>query len=75
MNAVDRSDQVLNINSVSRECYRWRKTLFFHLIDMAIVNGFILFREYRGRFPDDEEVQRPRNYTLGEFRAEIARDF
>ena len=49
--------------------------MFFHLIDMAIVNGFILFREYRGRFPDDEEVQRPRNYTLGEFRAEIARDF
>ena len=73
MNAVDRSDQVLNVNSVARKCYRWWKTLFSHLI--AIVNGFILFREYRGRFPDDEEVQRPRNYTLGEFRAEIARDF
>ena len=53
INAVDRSDQVLNVNSVARKCYRWWKTFFFHLIDMAIANGFILFREYRGRFPDE----------------------
>ena len=73
MNAVDRSDQVLNVNSVARKCYRWWKTLFSHLI--AIVNGFILFREYRERFPDDEVLQRPRNYTRRELRAEISRDF
>ena len=45
------------------------------VIDMAIVNGFILFREYRERFPDDEALQRSRNYTRGEFRAEILGDF
>ena len=61
------------INSVARKCYRWWKTLFSHLI--AIVNGFILFREYRERFPDDEVLQRPRNYTRRELRAEISRDF
>ena len=75
INAVDRSDQVLNVNSVARKCYRWWKTLFFHLIDMAIANGFILFREYRERSPDDEALQRSRNYTRGKFRAEILRDF
>ena len=73
INAVDRSDQVLNVNSVARKCYRWWKTLFSHLI--AIVNGFILFREYRERSPDDEALQRSRNYTRGKFRAEILRDF
>ena len=42
MNAVDRSDQVLATNNVLRKCLRWWKTLFFHLIDIAVVNSFIL---------------------------------
>lgn len=42
MNAVDRSDQILATNNVLRKCLRWWKTLFFHLIDIAVVNSFIL---------------------------------
>ena len=40
MNGVDRSDQMLASHNVSQKCYRWWKILFFHLIDVAIVNYF-----------------------------------
>ena len=43
MNAVDRTDQILGTQNVPRKCVRWWKSLFFHLIDMAVVNSFILF--------------------------------
>ena len=47
MNGVDKSDQILSSNNLLRKCFRWWKTLFFHLIDIAIVNGFILFQDLR----------------------------
>ncbi|XP_015774285.1 PREDICTED: piggyBac transposable element-derived protein 4-like [Acropora digitifera] len=73
MNAVDRSDQILATHNVLRKCVRWWKTLFFHLIDMAIVNGFILFQEHRRNFPDDPALKRTHDYSLYHFRAEIVR--
>ena len=60
MNGVDRSDQLIGTNNVMRKCLRWWKTMFFHLIDIAIVNGFILFQEHQANFPDDENLRRPR---------------
>ena len=47
MNGVDRSDQILTTNSVPRKSTNWWETLFYHLIDMAVVNSFILFKEHR----------------------------
>ena len=49
MNAVDRSDQILATNNVNRKCMKWWKTLFFHLIDIAVVNSFLLFKEYQAK--------------------------
>ena len=69
------SDQLLTANNVRRKCYRWWKTLFFHLIDMSIVNAFILFKEYQAKFPDNEDPKRPASYTMAEFREEIVRVF
>lgn len=50
MNAVDCSDQLLATNNVNRESMRWWKALFFQLIDIAVVNSFLLFREHQSNF-------------------------
>ena len=73
MNAVDRSDQILGTNTVHRKCVRWWKTLFFHLIDIAVVNSFILFQEHRRNSPDEPALKRQRSYSLVNFREEVAR--
>ena len=55
MNAVDNSDQILAHNNVARKCLRWWKTLFFHLINIAVVNSFIILREC-----ESENLKRPK---------------
>ena len=57
MNTVERSNQILATNNVLHKCMRWWKTLFFHLIDIAVVNSFILFKEHRANNPDHEAFQ------------------
>ena len=74
MNGVDRSDQILATHNVLRKCMRWWKTMFFHLIDIAVVNAFILFKEHQAKFPDVEALHRPSDYSLGNFREEMGRD-
>ena len=72
MNGVDKSDQILSSNNLLRKCFRWWKTLFFHLIDIAIVNGFILFQDSRkqGKL---NKATRPRGYSLLSSREELVR--
>ena len=71
MNAVDRSDQILTAFSTQRKCVRWWKTLFFHLIDIAVVNSFILFQAHRKEHP---EIERPNGYSQCDFWDEIVRE-
>ena len=73
MNAVDRSDQLLACHNVSRRCKRWWKALFFHLIDIAVVNGFILFEQHRAGNPDSEALHRRSTDNIVDFREEIVR--
>ncbi|KAK3721643.1 hypothetical protein QZH41_003665 [Actinostola sp. cb2023] len=73
MNGVDRSDQIIGQNTALRMCRRWWKTLFFHMIDMAVVNSFILFQLHRAEHPDVEELKRPKKYSTAEFREELVR--
>ena len=73
MNGVDRSDQILTTNSVLRKSMKWWKTMVYHLINMAVVNGFILFKEHQAEFPYDETLKRPSHYSLGDFREKIVR--
>ena len=40
---VDKSDQFLAYHNVLRKTARFWKTLFYHLIDVAVVNLFILY--------------------------------
>ncbi|XP_028418086.1 piggyBac transposable element-derived protein 4-like [Dendronephthya gigantea] len=73
MNGVDRSDQMLAYNNVSRKCYKWWKTLFFHLIDMAVVNGYLLFQEHRKSNPGKKALDRSSGYSVVDFREELIR--
>jgi len=71
MNAVDRSDQILSTFNIQRKCLRWWKTMFFHLIDMAVVNSYILFLEHKAKNPN--ELERPAGYNQCDFRDELVR--
>ena len=59
MNAVDRSDQIHSALSTQWKCVRWWKTLFFPLIDIAVVNSFILFQAHRA---EHTAIERPAGY-------------
>lgn len=61
-------------HNVLRKCMRWWKTLFFHMIDIAVVNSFILFQIHRKANPDNPELKRPQSFSILEFREELVRD-
>ena len=50
-----------------------RKALFFHLIDIAIVNTYILFQEHRTNSPDEPALKQPASYSLTNFREEVVK--
>ena len=72
-NAVDRSYQLLACHNIRRKCYRWWKVLFYHLVDMAIVNSFILFQKYRAEHEDIVELQHKNTYSMVDYREAIVR--
>ena len=43
MGGVDRMDQMLTYYSAGRKTIKWYKRLFWRIVDMAIVNSFILY--------------------------------
>jgi len=73
MNGVDRSNQLIAKNKSLQKCMRWWKVLFFHMIDIAVVNGYILFQLHRMQHPDNEDLKRNKKYSIAEFREELVR--
>ncbi|XP_072143614.1 piggyBac transposable element-derived protein 4-like [Dermacentor andersoni] len=68
MLGVDKSDQIIGTYNVLRKCVRWWKTLFFHCIDIACVNSFILFQEHRKGHPDIAELRLSARFDQLSFR-------
>jgi hypothetical protein len=42
MEYVDKSDCMTNTYSISRHTWKWTKKLFFHLLDLTVLNIYIL---------------------------------
>ena len=64
MGGVDKSDQLLSYYGFSHRTVKWWRRAFFHLIDLAVVNSYIL---YCG------SQQSGRRYTHEQFRIELAK--
>ena len=46
---VDSADRMANSYTATRQTWKWTKKLFFHLLDLTIVNSYILFCSYGGK--------------------------
>ena len=44
MGGVDRSDQMLQYQAFRRRTMKWWKKAFFHLLDLAVLNSYILYK-------------------------------
>ena len=73
MGGVDKSDQLIVTYSCLMKCHRWWKTLFFHMLDVSIINSYILFSQFCQQHLDNPELRRKANYTPLQFREELCK--
>nr|XP_054930729.1 piggyBac transposable element-derived protein 4-like [Dermacentor andersoni] len=59
MGLVDKTDMMMSFSESIRKSLKWYKKFFFHIMDMCLLNAFILWRENGGR------------KTLGELRLNV----
>ena len=46
MKAVDMGDQIMSYNSILRRSHKWWRKLFIHLLNMVLLNSYILHKKY-----------------------------
>ena len=49
MGHVDNADRMANSYTASRQIWKWTKKLFLHLLDLAIVNSYIILSSCGGK--------------------------
>jgi hypothetical protein len=50
MGYVDKADRMANSYSISRRTWKWTNKLFFHLLDLTVLNSFILLSSCGAKF-------------------------
>ena len=63
MGGVDKSDQLMSYYSFGHRTVKWWCRVFFHLLDMAVVNSYILY---------NESTQSTRKLTHEKYRIHLA---
>ena len=48
MSGVDANDQLLKYSHFSRRTLKWWKKVFFRLLNICMVNSYILYKEWLG---------------------------
>ncbi|KAJ8936302.1 hypothetical protein NQ314_012418 [Rhamnusium bicolor] len=66
MSGVERADQLTSYYSSSRKSVRWYKKIVIHLLDITVINSFLLFREIH-------KNTKIKNIKLLEFRESLIR--
>jgi len=67
MGGVDLLDSLMGLYRITIRSKKWYHRLFFHYLDMAVVNAWLLYRRARSQQNNTSEVLR-----LAEFKAQIA---
>jgi hypothetical protein len=49
MGFVDKSERMVNSYGITRRTWKWTKKLFFHLLDMTILNACLLHKSCDGK--------------------------
>jgi len=62
MGGVDKNDAVISTYSCVRKSHKWTTKIFFHFLEEAIYNAFIIFKNFKG------------NITYCNFKTDIIRD-
>jgi hypothetical protein len=57
MGVVDKSDRMVNSYGIARRTWKWAKKPFFHLLDMAILNVYLLHKSCVGKMAHKKFVK------------------
>ena len=74
MGGVDKSDQLIGNYNTLRPTVKYWKTLFYHFLDIARVNSYILMQDWRAKHLDIPELQRKGRYNQLSFTIELIRE-
>ena len=71
MSGVDKSDQLIGKYNCIRKTTRYWKTLFYHFLDIARVNSYILFQDWHKRNSTMDDLKRQARYAQLDFTIEL----